>query len=383
MIITQTPLRIGLVGGGTDLPDYYRDLRGPGPQLRHRQVHLRHRQGTLRRRHLRQLLEEGDRLRRRGPRARAGARGHAHDRGHQRRGDHHAGRHPLGGLRSRLVLVGDRRSAPGAVRLPGAAAAGGGNGRAGLRDRDRAVRQARSASRTSTSPRSAGSGTSASGPGDGVVADEVALSPIERRALQEQIMLFYTGVTRSADTILAEQCDNVGSTLPQLHFLRDLAGVAVKHLASGDIDAVGAALRQGWEAKRKLASGVSNDAIDAAVKRALDVGATGAKVTGAGGGGFLLVVCPIERQRAVRQQPLPRCGSCRSSSTGSAPGWCSTWSATSGPDRPSRRLSRPLRSRAQAVRRLAWRRSLSCSPGTRGRTVTRLASAQAGRSWRR
>ena len=67
------------------------------------------------------------------------------------------------------------------------------------------------------------------------------------------------------------------------------------------MDAIGAALRESWEAKRKLASGVSNYEMDAAVTRALEAGASGAKLTGAGGGGFLLVICPIERQRAVRE----------------------------------------------------------------------------------
>jgi D-glycero-alpha-D-manno-heptose-7-phosphate kinase len=140
------------------------------------------------------------------------------------------------------------------------------------------------------------------GPGDGVVADEVRLSPAERRALQQQIMLFYTGITRSADPILAEQNANVEATRPQLDLLRDLAGFAVGRLCDGDVDAIGPALRESWEAKRKLASGVSNARIDQAVTRALDAGASGAKLTGAGGGGFLLVICPIERQRAVRER---------------------------------------------------------------------------------
>jgi D-glycero-alpha-D-manno-heptose-7-phosphate kinase len=139
------------------------------------------------------------------------------------------------------------------------------------------------------------------GPGEDVVAEEVELSPVQRRSIQEQVMLFYTGVTRSADKILSEQCDNVSSTLPQLHFLRDLAGIAADRLRGGDVDAVGAALREGWEAKRKLASGVSNGQIDLAVERALCAGATGAKVTGAGGGGFLLVICPMEHKGAVRR----------------------------------------------------------------------------------
>lgn len=138
------------------------------------------------------------------------------------------------------------------------------------------------------------------GPGDGVVAEEVALSPVERRALQRQLMLFYTGVTRSANTILREQLANVGDTLSQLDLLRDLAGATAEGLHKGDVDGVGPALRAGWEAKRQLAKGVSNGHIDAAVERALEAGASGAKVTGAGGGGFLLVVCPVERQRQLR-----------------------------------------------------------------------------------
>ncbi len=139
------------------------------------------------------------------------------------------------------------------------------------------------------------------GPGDRVVAEELQLSALERRALQEQVLLFYTGVTRSADAILREQDANIECTLDQLHLLRDLAGTAVHRLNHGDLDALGDALREGWYIKRKLAAGVSNDQIDVAVDRAMDAGASGAKVTGAGGGGFLLVICPIESQGAVRR----------------------------------------------------------------------------------
>ena len=139
------------------------------------------------------------------------------------------------------------------------------------------------------------------GPGEAVAVGELELTPAGRRALQHQILLFYTGVTRSANTILAEQTANIAGTRPQLHLLRDLASFTADRLRGGDVDAVGAAVREAWEAKRKLASGVSNERIDRAVSQALDAGASGAKVTGAGGGGFLLVICPTERQPAVRR----------------------------------------------------------------------------------
>lgn len=139
------------------------------------------------------------------------------------------------------------------------------------------------------------------GPGEEVVAEAVELSTADRRALQQQMMLFYTGITRSANTILAEQSANIKATGAQLDLLRDLAGSAVKRLRDGDIDAIGPAVRESWAAKRQLASGVSNSFVEQAVKRALDAGASGAKLTGAGGGGFLFVFCPVERQRAVRE----------------------------------------------------------------------------------
>jgi len=138
------------------------------------------------------------------------------------------------------------------------------------------------------------------GPGEDVSHEELGLSASERVALQQQMMLFYTGITRRADNILAEQNANVSATLPQLDLLRDLAGFAAKRLRSGDVDAIGPALRESWEAKRQLASGVSNSQVDGAVTRALEAGASGVKLTGAGGGGFLVVLCRMERQRAVR-----------------------------------------------------------------------------------
>ncbi|MDU0313010.1 hypothetical protein RKE38_04865 [Phycicoccus sp. M110.8] len=140
------------------------------------------------------------------------------------------------------------------------------------------------------------------GPGDRVVVDQLDLASPVRRQVQDELLLFYTGTTRKADNILGEQKANIGDRIAQLVQLRELAAEASAGLREGDVDALGVALNKSWAAKRELASGVSNSQIDEAVESALAGGATGAKVTGAGGGGFLLVVCPLERQRAVRER---------------------------------------------------------------------------------
>jgi D-glycero-alpha-D-manno-heptose-7-phosphate kinase len=140
------------------------------------------------------------------------------------------------------------------------------------------------------------------GPGDRVFVDPIRMPPPLRRRMQDELLLFFTGITRNANTILGEQTANIGDRLTQLGQLRDLAGEAASGLREGDIDALGVALNKSWQAKRTLATGVSSSQIDEAVDAALSAGATGAKVTGAGGGGFLLVVCPLESQRAVRER---------------------------------------------------------------------------------
>lgn len=138
------------------------------------------------------------------------------------------------------------------------------------------------------------------GPGDRVTVDQIQLPSRAQRQLQGELMLFYTGITRSADSILAEQTSNISERLAQLKFLRDLAADAAEGLRLGDTSCVGAALGKSWEAKRALATGVSSAPLEEAISQALKAGAAGAKIAGAGGGGFVLVSCPMEHQAAVR-----------------------------------------------------------------------------------
>jgi D-glycero-alpha-D-manno-heptose-7-phosphate kinase len=82
--------------------------------------------------------------------------------------------------------------------------------------------------------------------------------------------------------------------------LKQLAYDAKHELESGNIDAMGDLLHQGWELKKSLATLITNKSIDHIYDAARQAGATGGKITGAGGGGFLLLYCPHARQDDVR-----------------------------------------------------------------------------------
>src|SRR5262249_28608464 len=111
------------------------------------------------------------------------------------------------------------------------------------------------------------------------------------------------------NTILAEQNARLDTTRPQLGQLRDLAGFAAQRLRDGDVDAIGPALRESWEAKRKLASGVSNGHIDAAVSRALEAGGPGDERARAAAASCWLSVRSSISVRCARAWLT--CGSCR------------------------------------------------------------------------
>ena len=140
------------------------------------------------------------------------------------------------------------------------------------------------------------------GPGDQVMAEELVLSAAGRRDLQRHIMLFYTGITRSANYDPG-RADRQHQGHPSISSTSCATWRAWPWIGCAAETSTRSATRcaKGWEAKRQLAAGVSNPQVDKAVERALEAGATGAKLTGAGGGGFLLVICPMERQRAVRE----------------------------------------------------------------------------------
>jgi D-glycero-alpha-D-manno-heptose-7-phosphate kinase len=136
---------------------------------------------------------------------------------------------------------------------------------------------------------------------DGTVRSErIHLSPQVARQLNENTMLFFTGMTRRSETILHEQKQNIRDRLAVLCEMKQMAHRARDALAAAAVDSVGELLHEGWQLKKQLARDISNSTLDDAYLAARRAGALGGKVTGAGGGGFLLLYCRHGKQDDVR-----------------------------------------------------------------------------------
>lgn len=133
-----------------------------------------------------------------------------------------------------------------------------------------------------------------------VKVEAVQIDHSELRRLNQQLMLFYTNQQRKSESVLKEQRDNIPLHLGALRELKDMAKLGRELLEKGDFDAFGHMLHEAWLLKKTLASNITNKNIDAIYDAARSAGALGGKVTGAGGGGFLLLYCPRERQYNVR-----------------------------------------------------------------------------------
>ena len=122
-------------------------------------------------------------------------------------------------------------------------------------------------------------------------------------ALNARLLLFATGQTRDSAAILRRQRTDTGTNpavIAALHRIKALAAEMREALETEDLDRFGQLLDQGWREKKSLSRRVSTREIDGWYEAARAAGALGGKITGAGGGGFLLLYCPPRRQGAVR-----------------------------------------------------------------------------------
>jgi D-glycero-alpha-D-manno-heptose-7-phosphate kinase len=133
-----------------------------------------------------------------------------------------------------------------------------------------------------------------------ITREKILMDHSLRWRLNESLLLFFTGVTRKADSILDEQKKNIGERMEILKEMREMAYTACRELTQGNLDILGDLLHKGWTLKKQLASRISNDQIDQIYQAARKAGATGGKITGAGGGGFLLLYVPYEKRESVR-----------------------------------------------------------------------------------
>ncbi len=138
---------------------------------------------------------------------------------------------------------------------------------------------------------------------DGSVFVDPVVCPAEtRRELNRRLTMFFTGLTRSARDVLARQQAEPAGNAPAVRELCGLARALREVLTAGrDLSEFGRLLGVAWEVKKSLEPSITNGSIDRYYRTALDAGALGGKVLGAGGGGFLLLYCEPERRHALRE----------------------------------------------------------------------------------
>lgn len=138
---------------------------------------------------------------------------------------------------------------------------------------------------------------------DGVTVTPLDLPPALLADLSARLLLFSTAQTHNSGAILRQLHADTRSrtgTVEALHHLKALAQEMREVLLAGNFDHLGRLLDRAWREKRALSKQISTTAIDGYYSAARKAGAPGGKITGAGGGGFLLLYCPLHRQEAVR-----------------------------------------------------------------------------------
>jgi D-glycero-alpha-D-manno-heptose-7-phosphate kinase len=138
---------------------------------------------------------------------------------------------------------------------------------------------------------------------DGKINVNPLILPRERIAeLSAHLMLFYTGIARTSSDVARSYVARLQDCKKQLHIMKALVEESIDILTSGmDICAFGDLLHEAWQTKRTLSDQVTNTEIDALYEQARCAGALGGKLTGAGGGGFLLLFVPPRKRPAVME----------------------------------------------------------------------------------
>ncbi len=122
----------------------------------------------------------------------------------------------------------------------------------------------------------------------------------KRVDLENHMLVFFTGISRQASSVLAEQKTNMHNQIKNLKSMVDLVDLFKKKLMKGDFEALGKLLHENWLKKKLLASKISNQVIDHLYQTGIEGGAWGGKVLGAGGGGCILFLVPLQKKEKIR-----------------------------------------------------------------------------------
>ena len=139
-------------------------------------------------------------------------------------------------------------------------------------------------------------------PDDSVSVEPIICRKETIRQLQQNLLVFYTGLTRSASAILRHQESAIRGAKKKQRALQKMVELAEQlktELQSNNLPAFGEIIHENWELKRQLTAGISNPAIDGWYRNARQAGAVGGKLLGAGSGGFLMFYAPRERHEAI------------------------------------------------------------------------------------
>ena len=140
---------------------------------------------------------------------------------------------------------------------------------------------------------------------DGSVSvDPVKINKKFKKSFEGSLLMFYVGNTRQASTILIEQSRNISSSQEKVNIVKQISSLALdfkKEIYNCNIVHLGKILDTGWQLKKQLAGGITNPDINYWYDKAVNAGAIGGKVLGAGGGGFILFIVQKPKQKSVRR----------------------------------------------------------------------------------
>jgi len=139
------------------------------------------------------------------------------------------------------------------------------------------------------------------GSDESVRVEKLKISEETKRMLNDNFMLFYTNRTRRSDGILLEQRENVSNNVAILQGMKAQVDAMERIIENEHLGALGSLLDEGWRLKKELASSISSPEIDTMYRMAVDAGAGGGKIAGAGAGGFMLLYCELKDQENVRK----------------------------------------------------------------------------------